>query len=543
MSIELLHRRLEKQPWCRTSTSLEPHYTTPDGAGAGTGTSSSAFLGKGTFAEVYRCVSAADGREYAVKTLKKRSLVANPVRTRHVLVEVAASALLQHPSLVRTKEVVLTKESIHLVMHLCRGVTLQEMLDTPAVLNARRSATEQHPALRSMPPLDVGRVLAQVLGALEHLHAHALVHRDVKPANVVVDPQTLHATLIDIGLGKHVGTSRSFSLASSLLYSPMEQPRFGGGAGAGGLAASTSSSSGIHLRTPQASPMQLPAGVPVSAAAHLNPELLPLSRCGSSSGGLCRTLSESCVLATPDAGTTSFLAVEGLAGKLESDQFDLEGWESRRRDLFKLDIYAVGVTAFRMLTGRLPYLQSSPSQLRRIMKVSPVRLPADPAFAAFPTMVALVEAMQAHTPAARPTATECLQDPWLAGAARVQEREDAERGGAVSVDGDGGCCSGGGGGGGGGYVAPFGHGRSCDSSSEGGGLSHDDVLGAVKEEDEEAAAEAEAAAAEALPVATSGQFLLDTTGGAAGGFGQRMGSCGEQECLQQGISSEMGTPI
>ena len=339
MSLDVLHKRLAGYPWSRNVKDLAEVYSIKEESGD----VSPGVIGKGTFAEVKRCV-AEDGQVYAVKSISKRGLMGNERRIRHVLVEVASTVLLDHSCLVKTHEVLLTKQHIHMVMWMCTGVTLHDHLNsTPD---------------KRMNSNDSGFVLKQVLSALQCLHEHSLVHRDVKPANIVVNPVDLKTTLIDIGLGKHIGARSSFPDGQNVLFA-----------------------------TPTVE---------------------------------CLSPGFDTVLATPDAGTTSYLAVEGLAGKVASDQLDLDGWESDGRDLFKLDVYATGVTGFVMLTGRLPYVRApsaSLTQLKRLMKTHPASLPLVSSGAVDPNLPSsgrsLIERMLHHSPAQRPSSSEALQNAWL----------------------------------------------------------------------------------------------------------------------------------
>ena len=348
MSLELLNRRLEAQPWCRCLKDISDEFTVrPEEHDDTPG-----VLGRGTFAEVRRC-ERQDGRTFAVKSISKKGLIGNDRRIRHVLVEVASTVVLSHECLVKTHEVVLTRDHVHLVMNMCPGVTLHAHLQT--VPDGRMQGSE------------AAYVMKQLLGALSCLHDHSIVHRDVKPSNIIVDPATLHTTLIDIGLGKYVGPPSSFPDGQDVLSSPVSE------------------------------------------------SLAPFH-------------DERSVLATPDAGTTSYLAVEGIAGKVESDKLDLDGWNSPGKDLFKLDVYAAGVTGFVILTGRLPYARtpnSSLAQLRRLMKTHPAVLPLASSGSIDPLLPQaardVVQQMLSHLPTVRPTVAQCLTNVWVADA---QPRSD-----------------------------------------------------------------------------------------------------------------------
>src|SRR5204863_9512 len=76
----------------------------------------------------------------------------------------------------------------------CEGVHYLAMEYIPGK-SLHRLVAEQGP----LPPARAARLFVEVASALEHLHEQGLVHRDVKPANIMVTPHD-HARLLDLGL-------------------------------------------------------------------------------------------------------------------------------------------------------------------------------------------------------------------------------------------------------------------------------------------------------------------------------------------------------
>jgi hypothetical protein len=119
--------------------------------------------------------------------------------------EAAVLASVHHPALPAVLDVGEAEGRPYLVLEYVDGVTL-----------ARRIAEE---ALDEAEAVRVGRTLAS---ALVEVHRHGLVHRDVKPENVVVDPAG-RAHLVDLGLATLTGADAGGAFSGSLLYSAPEQ--------------------------------------------------------------------------------------------------------------------------------------------------------------------------------------------------------------------------------------------------------------------------------------------------------------------------------
>lgn len=128
-------------------------------------------IGHGGMATVYRARDKRLGREVAIKIIHKHLRENVEVGTRFTA-EARAAAKLRHPSIVEVYDVSGEEDGErYLVVELCRGTTLRKIL-------------EQH---REMPA-EVGAAITLVLcDALEHAHVSGIIHRDVKPENVLVE--------------------------------------------------------------------------------------------------------------------------------------------------------------------------------------------------------------------------------------------------------------------------------------------------------------------------------------------------------------------
>jgi eukaryotic-like serine/threonine-protein kinase len=149
-------------------------------------------LGAGAMGEVYAAVDEVLGRQVAIKTLHDQTsgLGARLVDERFRL-EARAIAALTHPNIVQVFDIDLAADPPFLVMERVTGPSLKERL-------------EQH-GNAPMPADDVRALGVQVARALAAAHAAGIVHRDVKPANILVaGPATWK--LVDFGVA-HVPDS------------------------------------------------------------------------------------------------------------------------------------------------------------------------------------------------------------------------------------------------------------------------------------------------------------------------------------------------
>ncbi|MEY9877017.1 serine/threonine protein kinase [Streptacidiphilus sp. MAP12-33] len=151
------------------------------------------LLGSGGMAEVYRARDLRLDRAVAVKVLRPE-LAADPVQRVRFGREARAAASLNHPGIVAVFD---SGEGAgpqldlpYLVMEYLPGRTLAQLV------------TETGP----LPPRQALRVVAEILDALDHAHRHGMVHRDVKPANVmVVEDAAETVKLMDFGIARSLG--------------------------------------------------------------------------------------------------------------------------------------------------------------------------------------------------------------------------------------------------------------------------------------------------------------------------------------------------
>ena len=146
------------------------------------------LLGRGGMGEVYEAIDGVLGRRVAVKVFRGETDLATS-RARQQL-EIQALARLQHPNIVAVFDAGTDAGISFVVMQLIDGVTLAERI--------RASA---------LPPAEAARVGWAIADALAHVHAFGMVHRDIKPGNILCGANGT-VFLTDFGIVRLIGRTR-----------------------------------------------------------------------------------------------------------------------------------------------------------------------------------------------------------------------------------------------------------------------------------------------------------------------------------------------
>ncbi|NUT46890.1 MAG: serine/threonine protein kinase [Saccharothrix sp.] len=144
-------------------------------------------IGIGGMAEVHRAWDTVLRRHVAVKLCQPGF---DPAAAKRFDQEVHALAGLTHPALVSVYDADTGADPPFVVLRLIEGRTLRDRLD-----------------LGPLPAPEVRALGARLADALAHVHAHGLVHRDVKPSNILLDGDG-DAYLTDFGLAHLTGATR-----------------------------------------------------------------------------------------------------------------------------------------------------------------------------------------------------------------------------------------------------------------------------------------------------------------------------------------------
>lgn len=169
------------------------------------------LLGEGGQARVFAATDRTDGRALALKILKPE-LVRDPIARERFVLESRLLIDLQSPHVVRGYRVAREGEVYFCAMERIDGECLKDRIEREGPLDEEEA-------------LDVVR---QIASALATLHDRGLVHRDVKPANVMLD-KAGRAVLIDLGFAVPRGeSSAADTTVGTVHYIAPEQARGAG---------------------------------------------------------------------------------------------------------------------------------------------------------------------------------------------------------------------------------------------------------------------------------------------------------------------------
>ena len=168
-------------------------------------------LGKGGYAKVYKGKHILDDSVVAVKVLDSSKFASQSAAEDEFFNELQSAAALDHPRIIRVLDFGVTKmmaegslsERHWLAMELVEGGTLKD-------LKGR------------IQWADLQQIIVDILDGLAHAHARRLIHRDIKPQNILYDTNTKRIKIADFGLGRSVDFERDSAIVQeeSILGTP-----------------------------------------------------------------------------------------------------------------------------------------------------------------------------------------------------------------------------------------------------------------------------------------------------------------------------------
>ncbi len=165
-------------------------------------------IGQGGMAIVYRALDLRTGHSVAVKLLRP-DLAQNMEYVNRFQREAQAASKMTHHNIVNLLDVGMDGESRYLVMEFVQGKTLKQLIQE----NGR------------IPPDTAISITIRILSALQHAHDNGIIHRDIKPQNILVD-ETGIVKVADFGIARIANTqtlTRSDIVMGSVHYFSPEQ--------------------------------------------------------------------------------------------------------------------------------------------------------------------------------------------------------------------------------------------------------------------------------------------------------------------------------
>jgi serine/threonine-protein kinase len=170
-------------------------------------------LGRGGMAVVFMAYQRTLKRHIAVKILPKKQLT--HLAAQLFQQEAESAAILSHPNIVTIYEIGETPDFLYISMQLVRGRSLHEHIHM-----AKRHVL---PSRRFLPLEWTIRMMTDVLNALHYAHRQDIVHRDVKPSNILIEGHTDRPIVSDFGLATMVRSTepgRSSAVGSPAYMAP-----------------------------------------------------------------------------------------------------------------------------------------------------------------------------------------------------------------------------------------------------------------------------------------------------------------------------------
>ena len=177
-------------------------------------------VGRGGMGVVYRATQLSLERPVALKAIAPE-LAGDATFRERFKRESRIAASIEHPNVIPVYEAGEGEGMLYLIMRYVEGTDLRALIDSEGELEPERAA----------------RIVAQVAAALAAAHRRDLIHRDVKPANVLIDAggERDHAYLTDFGIARHAaatsGLTRTGSVIGTLDYLAPERIQDQGGDG------------------------------------------------------------------------------------------------------------------------------------------------------------------------------------------------------------------------------------------------------------------------------------------------------------------------
>jgi serine/threonine protein kinase len=145
-------------------------------------------LGRGAMGVVFRALDPTIGREVAIKTIRLAEFADPEQRAKQrerLFREARSAGILSHPNIVTIYDMAEQDDLAYIAMEFVTGSTLEKLLGAGEML----------------PPERVFSILRQTAAGLDYAHRKGIIHRDVKPANIIIN-EANEAKIADFGIAK-----------------------------------------------------------------------------------------------------------------------------------------------------------------------------------------------------------------------------------------------------------------------------------------------------------------------------------------------------
>lgn len=149
-------------------------------------------LGKGSMAVVFTAYQKTLKRQIAVKVLPK--VLLTPQLAEMFSLEAEAAAFLSHPGIIPVYEMGQTDDFLFFTMQLVKGRALVDYI--------RKARKNPLPSKQTLPIAFSLNIMIQILEALDYAHGLGVVHRDIKPGNILIESHSKRPIIADFGVAR-----------------------------------------------------------------------------------------------------------------------------------------------------------------------------------------------------------------------------------------------------------------------------------------------------------------------------------------------------
>ena len=169
-------------------------------------------IGSGGFAKVVLGIHIPTGEKVAIKIMDKQQILSDELNKERVLSEISILKIVRHNNIIKLYEVMETPQKIYLVMEYCDGGELFDYIVSKQHLSEKQACV----------------FFQELIDALTYLHSQNIVHRDVKPENILLESsgKSLTCKLIDFGISRTYTLDKLITTpCGTASYAPPEMHR------------------------------------------------------------------------------------------------------------------------------------------------------------------------------------------------------------------------------------------------------------------------------------------------------------------------------